>query len=91
VINGNNHDDEWFAPQYPDGNPDSLRGVGEFVVGTDDKHSHRSFGKIRLNSEIGQADTFGVLKLSLHASSYNWDFVPEAGKRFHDSSSGSCH
>ncbi len=46
---------------------------------------------MRANSEAHQADTFGVLKLTLHASGYDWEFVPEAGKSFHDSGSGSCH
>lgn len=36
-------------------------------------------------------DTFGVLKLTLHPTSYDWDFVPEAGKTFKDSGSGTCH
>jgi hypothetical protein len=57
VINGNNHDYDRFAPQDPHGNPDSQRGICEFVVGTDGKHSPRTFGKIRANSEIRQADT----------------------------------
>jgi hypothetical protein len=91
VIKGNNCHYGWFALQCPDRNPDSLRGIREFAVGTDGKHSYRSFGKIRPNSEIRQADTFGVLKLSLHASSYNWEFVPEAGKGFHYLSGGSGH
>jgi acid phosphatase type 7 len=32
-----------------------------------------------------------VLKLTLHASSYDWEFVPEAGKSFKDSGTGTCH
>jgi hypothetical protein len=32
------------------------------------------------------ADTYGVLKLTLHPSSYDWQFVPESGKTFTDSS-----
>jgi hypothetical protein len=91
VINGHDHDYERFAPQDPDGNADQKRGMREFVVGTGGKNSHRAFGTIRANSEMHQADTFGVLKLTLHASSYDWEFVPEAGKSFHDSGSGSCH
>ena len=38
-----------------------------------------------------QADTFGVLKLILRPTSYEWEFVPEAGKTFADSGSGTCH
>jgi hypothetical protein len=91
VINGHDHDYERFAPQNPDGNADPKNGIREFVVGTGGKNSHRSFATPRANSEIRQADSFGVLKLTLHPSGYAWEFVPEAGKSFHDSGSGSCH
>ena len=91
VINGHDHHYERFVPQDPEGNADQKRGIREFVVGTGGKNSHRTFSTTKPNSEIHQADTFGVLKLTLHASSYDWEFVPEAGKSFHDSGSGSCH
>lgn len=91
VINGHDHDYERFAPQDPDGNADAKRGIREFVVGSGGKNSHRSFDKTRPNSEVRNADTFGVLKLTLHSSGYDWEFVPEAGKTFRDSGSGTCH
>ena len=91
VINGHDHDYERFSQQDPDGHADAQHGIREFVVGTGGKNSHRTFGSIKPNSEIHQADTFGVLKLTLHASGYDWEFVSEAGKTFHDSGSGSCH
>jgi hypothetical protein len=91
VLAGHDHDYERFAPQDPDGHADPNRGIREFVVGTGGKNSHRNFARPQLNSEIRQADTFGVLKLTLHPSTYDWEFVPEAGKTFHDSGTGSCH
>jgi acid phosphatase type 7 len=92
VINGHDHDYERFAPQDPSGKADAQRGIREFVVGTGGKNSHRSFSLwTKSNSEVRQADTFGVLKLTLHASGYDWEFVPEAGKTFKDSGSGTCH
>jgi acid phosphatase type 7 len=91
VINGHDHDYERFAPQDPDGNSDAKRGIREFVVGSGGKNSHRTFGKPKPNSESRNADTFGVLKLTLHAKGYDWQFVPEAGKTFTDSGSGACH
>jgi hypothetical protein len=91
VINGHDHDYERFAPQDPDGHADIRRGIREFVVGTGGKNSHRTFADPKANSEVRQADTFGVLKLTLHASSYDWEFVPEAGKSFKDSGTGPCH
>ncbi|HZR29387.1 MAG TPA: metallophosphoesterase [Terriglobales bacterium] len=91
VINGHDHDYERFAPQDPDGKLDNARGIREFVVGSGGKNSHRVFGDTKPNSEARNADTFGVLKLTLHAKSYDWEFVPEEGKTFKDSGSGTCH
>jgi hypothetical protein len=91
VVNGHDHDYERFALQDPEGNPDPHRGIREFVVGSGGKNSHRVFDKPKPNSELRNEDTFGVLELTLHSSSYDWEFVPQAGKSFHDSGSGTCH
>ena len=40
---------------------------------------------------MAQNTTFGVLKLTLHPTSYDWQFVPEAGGTFTDGGSESCH
>lgn len=90
VINGHDHDYERFAPQDPDGKPDTAHGIREFVVGTGGK-SHRPFAAPLATSELRNTDTFGVLKLTLHTNSYDWEFIPEAGKAFHDSGSGQCN
>ena len=45
-------------------------------------------GTNRPNGEVHQADTFGVLKLTLHPVGYGWEFIPEAGKTFKDSEAG---
>jgi len=91
VINGHDHNYERFAPQDPDGKADVQHGIREFVVGSGGKNSHRPVGPAKPNSEVRNGDTFGVLKLTLHAKSYDWDFVPEEGKTFKDSGSGTCH
>ena len=90
VLNGHDHDYERFAPQSPSGAADGARGIREFVVGTGGREL-RPFGTVRAHSEIRNAETFGVLKLSLHPNSYEWSFVPVAGKTFTDSGSGQCH
>lgn len=90
VINGHDHDYERFAPQDPDAKADAKRGIREFVVGTGGKN-HRPFGAAKPNSEVRNADSFGVLKLVLHPKGYDWQFIPEAGKAFTDSGSGQCH
>ncbi len=90
IIGGHDHDYERFAPQGPDGTADPKRGIREFVVGTGGKN-HRPFGPPKPNSELRDASAFGVLKLTLKPDSYDWQFIPEAGKTFTDSGSGACH
>jgi Ca-dependent carbohydrate-binding module xylan-binding len=90
VVNGRDHDYERFAPQDPSGVADPARGIRQFVVGTGGAH-HAAFGTIKPNSEVRKPDTYGVLKVTLHPTSYDWRFVPEAGKSFADSGSTGCH
>ncbi len=90
ILNGHDHDYERFAPQDPNGNADPKRGIREFVVGTGGKN-HREFGIHKANSEVRNNTAFGVLKLTLKPTGYDWKFIPEAGKSFTDSGSGSCH
>jgi len=91
IINGHDHDYERFAPQDPEGHSDTAHGIREFVVGSGGKNSHRAMGEVKPNSEVRNGDTFGVLKMTLHAKAYDWEFVPETGKTFADSGSGACH
>jgi acid phosphatase type 7 len=90
VVGGHDHDYERFAPQTPLAQPDPERGIREFVVGTGGKN-HRPFTTPHANSEVRNADTFGVLKLTLRLGAYDWEFIPEAGKTFTDSGTGGCH
>jgi hypothetical protein len=87
VLSGDRHIYERFAPQNPDGAADP-NGIREFIVGTGGKNLG-SIGTIQANSQV-RAKTFGVLKLTLHAGSYDWNFVPAAGQSFTDSGSTSC-
>ena len=86
IINGHDHDYERFARQEPDGDRNTA-GIREFVVGTGGAE-RRSFANIKANSQIRDANTFGVLKLTLHATSYDFEFVPQAGKTFTDARTG---
>lgn len=89
VLNGHEHNYERFAPQDPQGNADPARGIREFVVGMGGR-SHYEFGTPIANSEVRNSDTYGVLKLTLHPTSYTWEFIPEAGKTFTDSGTALC-
>jgi acid phosphatase type 7 len=90
VINGHDHDYERFAPQTPSGTADPARGIREIVVGTGGAKL-RPFATIRPNSEVRDANTWGVIKLTLNPDSYSWQFVPVAGQTFTDSGTTSCH
>jgi hypothetical protein len=90
VLNGHTHNYERFAPQRPDGTRDGERGIREFVVGTGGV-SLNTFGTVKPNSQVRNSNTYGVLKLRLHPGSYDWKFVPVAGKTFTDSGTKRCH
>jgi hypothetical protein len=90
VVNGHDHDYERFAPQDPSGAADASRGIREFVVGTGGV-ALRPFGTIQPNSEVRNAETNGVLKLTLRSGDYDWEFIPVAGKTFTDSGTDRCH
>ena len=89
VLSGHAHFYERFAPQDPSGVADPARGIREFVVGTGGASLH-SFGTTVPNSEVRNNKTHGVLKLTLHPTSYDWEFVPIAGATFTDSGSAVC-
>jgi acid phosphatase type 7 len=90
IINGHDHDYERFAPQDPDGRLDLTGGIREIVVGTGGAPL-RPFVSVDLNRETANAATHGVIVLSLHATSYDWQFVPVAGETFADSGATACH
>ena len=89
VLSGHDHTYERFAPQNPNGQADSNRGIREFVVGTGGAGLY-PFPTIQPNSQVRNNTTYGVLKLTLHATSYDWQFVPIAGQNFTDSGSSNC-
>jgi hypothetical protein len=92
VLNGHDHVYERFAPQAPDGTPDPDRGVREFVVGTGGAN-HTPVEHVRPNSEVRDDESFGVLRLTLRARGYAWEFVREAGSPsgFTDAGHADCH
>jgi acid phosphatase type 7 len=91
VLNGHDHDYERFAPQSPSGAADSARGLREFVVGTGGRELRPFRTTIEAHSEVRNAHTFGVLKLTLLPDGYEWKFVPVAGATFTDSGASRCH
>jgi hypothetical protein len=89
VLTGHDHDYERFAPQTATGKLDRARGLRSFVVGTGGK-SLRGFTTAVPNSELRSRAAFGVLKLTLHPRSYEWEFVPIAGQSLRDAGRERC-
>jgi calcineurin-like phosphoesterase family protein/cadherin domain-containing protein len=88
VLSGHDHNYQRFAPQTADGVADA-QGPREFVVGTGGRSLYPT-GPPIANQEAQGQDTFGVLKLTLHTTSYEWQFVPETGGTFGDMGSATC-
>lgn len=80
VLQGHDHDYERFAP---------MKGIRSFVVGTGGKDL-RPFAAVRRGSEVRNADTWGVLRLSLRPTGYDWRFLPVAGSTFTDAGTARC-
>ena len=89
VVNGHDHDYERFAPQDPNGAEDRERGIREFVVGTGGTVL-RGFNAPEPNSELRLAVTQGVIKFTLHDTSYDWAWLPTTNT-VTDTGYAACH
>jgi hypothetical protein len=90
ILNGHDHIYQRFVPQDANGNAVS-GGIIEFGVGTGGAN-HTSIVSTNPNLVISNANTFGVLKLTLHPSSADYVFLPDTTSgSFTDSGVVSCH
>jgi hypothetical protein len=92
VLNGHDHTYERFAPQDPDGRPDNVRGIRQFVVGTGGVPLYQ-FMAAAPNSERKETGpgTHGVLKLTLNADSYGWEFITVGRGTLDSGGPVACH
>jgi hypothetical protein len=93
VLNGHDHDYERLTPQDPSGVADPTNGITEIIVGTGGVN-HTSFNSPAANTVVRNNTTYGVLKLTLHPTSFDWQFVRETASgngTFTDSGSQNCH
>ena len=88
VVNGHDHLYERFARQSPDGRTDPDRGIRQFTVGTGGGGVYKIQRRLP-TSEIVDNSSYGVLKFTLAATSYQWEFVPATGQ-FRDSGEDTC-
>lgn len=84
ILNAHDHDYERLAPLNPAGQVDGTRGLREFVVGT----GGAGFGTFPFQlpnvSQARSNNTFGLLELTLHPTSYDWRFLGADGGTFQD-------
>jgi len=88
VLSGDSHQYERFGKMAPDGTA-AGGGIREFVVGTGGRNLD-DFTRIQPNSEA-RGKVFGVLKLTLGANGYAWQFLTESGGAFSDLGSAACN
>ena len=89
VLNAQFHHYERLAPMTPTGALDTETGIREFNVGSGGESTSLPT-VIAPNSEV-LSDAYGVLKVTLLADSYTWEFRPMEGQTFTDAGSGTCH
>jgi uncharacterized protein YjdB len=89
VICGHEHVYERYEPMDVNGNA-SATGIREFVVGTGGANLY-TITTPSPHLQAWDTSTYGVLKLTLGAGTYSWEFVPVAGQTYTDSGSGVCH
>ena len=85
---GHDHFYERFAPQDYTGKADP-NGMREFIVGTGGRNLF-AFDGSAPNSEVRNNDTLGLLMLTLHPDSYDFEFVSEPGRTSRDSGTVKC-
>ncbi len=90
VVNGHDHNYQRYAPQDANGKLDKEKGMREFVVGTGGKDLYNIPQPIA-NLEAFNIATFGVIKFTLRAASYEWQFIPVDGQTFKDEGKDNCH
>ncbi len=89
ILNAHDHGYERFAPQDGEGRRDPNNGMREFVVGTGGAPLY-PFQALKPGSEA-RASSYGVIKLTLRESSYDWAFVQADTDAILDSGTDRCH
>ena len=82
ALGGHDHHYERFAP---------FGGIRSFVVGTGGRSHYPVLRRLsRPQSVVVNDRTYGVLRLTLRPTGYDWRFMAVAGSRFRDAGSAGC-
>ncbi|MEO8424452.1 MAG: Ig-like domain-containing protein, partial [Actinomycetota bacterium] len=90
VLDGHAHMYERLAPLTPTGSVDGAYGIPTFTVGSGGE-SGGTITSVQPSSQVLNLSTYGVLKLTLHPSSYDWQFMGVAGASFTDAGTYPTH
>ena len=83
ILNGHDHLYERFKPPHPGGGVATVsRGIREFIVGTGGAQ-HYAVVKVHNGSAVRNADTFGVLQITLGAGTYSVAIRQRSWSDFH--------
>jgi hypothetical protein len=91
VLTSHEHNYQRYAPYNRNSNGVDPNGMREIVIGTGGNGSmYPITHKTKPGLEAYQSNTFGVMKVTLNAASYEWEFLPVAGKTYTDTGTGAC-
>jgi hypothetical protein len=100
VLSGTDKYYERWAPQNHDMGRDDAAGVRQFIIGTGgrtlDQYQNgtppvwKPIEQVP-NLEARDNSTHGVLKLTLNANSYDWEFIPVTAGGYTDKGTTQCH
>ena len=101
ILNGHDHVYARFDPMNPAGQPDSKKGIREFIIGTGGESLDTLSPTTSKPDPVASTDQFyGVMKFTLNDNSYSWDFEsalknPSAPagtpSSYSDTGSATCH
>ena len=100
ILNGHDHDYQRFVPMNTSGVADPQHGIVEFIVGTGGTTiSCGTSGTPPSTLAKSESGTFGILRLTLHPTSYDYEFLAAGdagvssrdGGAFTDKGTGLCH
>ena len=91
LLEGHDHIYERMTPINAAGVADPVYGIRQFTVGTGGASLQSCPGTPLPTSDVCNSNTYGVMKFTLHASSYDWQFLPIDGSTFTDSGTGTVH
>jgi len=89
VLSGHDHHYERLAPVDPTGNP-AVNGIRSFIAGLGGASRYPLAEIPHPASEVRYNGNYGVLKMTLDAETYSWEFITVADETI-DQGTDSCH